>query len=45
MTISGSNIVKKGQKMQKKATNLGENAFFEKKKMAWLIQNISIPVI
>ena len=44
MTISGSKSVKKGQKMLKKATNLVKNAFFEKK-MAWLIRNISIPLI
>ena len=31
MTISGSKSVKKGQKMLKKATNLVQNAFFEKK--------------
>ena len=34
MTISGSKSVKKGQKMLKKATNLVQNAFFEKKN--WL---------
>ena len=31
MTISGTNSVKKSQKMMKKATNVVSNAFFKKK--------------